>query len=220
MSLESNKKGCSTQQMRLMEALKNREVIRESIDGMSETLSKLEIHKNTLLDVLRIYNNRMNIMVDKYVPPSIVGSCEKSMRDPLIVKGERYMLMLCNIGKIPASNMKSFYGHKYVYPIDYMCKRAYYKHGSAAGEMNGMLFYRCVVRNVCNRPVFEITEGENLCIRGKASEVFSKFRSLFSVSFDFSNLQDFFGLSNAEVRRFISEQDGFQDLDIGGKCSR
>jgi hypothetical protein len=55
------------------EVLKNRELIKENIDKINETLSILEGNKNTLLDVLRIYDDRMNIKFDKYVSPYIVN---------------------------------------------------------------------------------------------------------------------------------------------------
>lgn len=57
-----------------------------------------------------------------------------------------------------------------------------------------------------------------MCIRGKVSEVLSLFKNLFPVNIDFVNLQDYFGLNNPEIRKPLSEKNGFQDLDMGIIC--
>lgn len=220
MDTENNKKKFSTQQRRFMQALEDREAIEDSMENVNETLDTLEGHRNTLLDILRIYNDRIPVDVSRYMSPYTIEPCETIKRSPLHVRGERYLLAIYHLGRLPTPGMKSFYSHKYIYPVNYMCKRAYYKHSTSLEDMSEITFYNCAIRNLCNKPVFEITEGTHLCIRGKVNEVFNAFKTLFPVNIDFATVQEFFGLNNSEVRRHLSEQEGFQILDMGCKGFR
>lgn len=214
-----NKKECSTQQKRLLGALENREAIREGMNRACEALRVLESHKNVLLDILKIHDRRMDIVTGEHTLPHVIRPCGSIKAAPLHVRGENYLLMVYSLGRLPGPNMRLFYSHKCIYPIDYMCKRVYYRYGPGVDRANRVSIYSCYIRNVHNKPVFEIAEGTHLRIRGKASEVFSVFKSLFPTNIDFASLQDFFGLNNPDVRRLLSEMEGFNDLGIGAKGS-
>ncbi|ADM12422.1 uncharacterized protein Eint_100960 [Encephalitozoon intestinalis ATCC 50506] len=213
---EESGKECSKQQKRLAEALRRRDGLKEEMEKVRQDLQKLEIHRRVLLDMVRIGNGGMEIDVNRYRP--IYKAEVEGAKGLIHVPGERYHLAIYNLGRIPMASMKPFYNQKNIYPIDYMCKRAYYKsRGSPGGD--GYALYTCTIRNVCSKPLFEISERD-LCIRGKAGEVFNAFKSLFSWEIEFGSITEFFGLNNLYVRRLISEQEGFRGLGIGDRWER
>ncbi|WEL39672.1 F/Y-rich domain-containing protein [Encephalitozoon hellem] len=217
MNCEESGKECSLQQKRLMSALKRRDLLREEMEKTGQALRRLEAHRRALVDVLRIYDGRMEIDAGRYRPAYRVDL--RDSKGLIHVPGERHHLVIYSLGRIPTPSMKPFYSQKNVYPVDYMCKRAYYRGGGGFPTGKDMALYTCTVRNVCSKPLFEITEGD-LCIRGKAGEVFNAFRSLFPEGIEFTSIVEFFGLNNMHVRKLISEQEGFAELGIGDKWER
>ncbi|KMV65254.1 hypothetical protein M970_100940 [Encephalitozoon cuniculi EcunIII-L] len=217
MNGEESGKEWLAQQRRLVEALRGRDFLRGEVEKVEQNLQKLEAHRRTLVDVLRICDGRMEIDVNRY---RSVYTIDLSHTKGLVhVPGERHHLVIYSLGRIPAPNMKPFYSQKNVYPIDYMCKRAYYRGGAHFSTARDAVLYTCTIRNVCSKPLFEIAEGD-LCIRGKAGEVFNVFRSLFPKGIEFANIVEFFGLNSPHVKRLIGEQEGFSDLGIGDRWEK
>ncbi|AFN83906.1 hypothetical protein EROM_100900 [Encephalitozoon romaleae SJ-2008] len=217
MNGEESGKECSMQQKRLMGALRRRDFLKEEMEKIGQDLQKLEAHRRVLVDILRICDGRMEIDVNRYRP---VYKIDLSHSKGLIhIPQEKHHLVIYNLGKIPSPSMKPFYSQKNVYPVDYMCKRAYYGKRDELLAGKREVLYTCTIRNVCSKPLFEITEGD-LCIRGKAGEVFNAFRSLFPEGIEFTSIIEFFGLNNLHVRKLISEQEGFADLGIGDRWER
>lgn len=217
MSGEERKSEWSVQQTRLVEALRARDELQQGIRKVNEEIRRLGRHSRVLVDMLRIRDGKMEIDVERY--GEVYGASPWQGRSIVHVPGERYHLAIYNIGRIPTPSMKPFYSQKNVYPIDYVCKRAYYRGGAGVSGAADAVLYTCAIRSVCNKPLFEIS-SEDMCIRGRAGEVFNAFRSVFGREVGFGNLGEFFGLSNPWVRRLMSEQSGFWQLGVGERWSR
>lgn len=209
-----NKRECSAQQRRFLDALGARSEAMESLERINRELRELDVHRDTLLDVLRMQSSRAAAGDSRQMHSQTFRPCEVVRDSPLHIKGERYPLAVFSLGRIPTPSMRPFYNNKYIYPIDYMCKRVYYRHRLSGENVTDLALYRCTIRNVQCKPMFEIVQDGDLCIRGRASDVFSTFKGLFPVNnIDFANLQDFFGLNNPEIKRLLVELSGFRNLD-------
>jgi hypothetical protein len=213
---EDGKKECSVQLKRFAEAMRTRQMLVNDIGRAKECLSVLEDHRNALVDVLRILDCKMDVDADACELRARSGM--QSMLDWKFenVPGERYALVIFSLGKMPTPSMRSFYSQKWVYPVDYVCKRVYLRHGGEETD-EGLMVYKCVIRNVGSKPLFEVSDDEGMCISGKSGEVFLALKRLFPGGIEFESLNEFFGLGNVHVRKMLSMQKGFDELEAGSR---
>ncbi|KAM0672854.1 transforming growth factor beta regulator 1 [Ordospora colligata] len=214
MEVEDGRKEFSVQLKRFAEAMRTREMLLNEIHKATECLNVFEDHRNALVDVLRIFDGKMDVDGDaceSRVRSGMQNMLEWKLMD---VPDERCALVIFNLGKMPTPSMRSFYSQKWVYPIDYVCKRVYLRHGDRA---EGLMVYKCVIRNVGSKPVFEVSDDEGMCISGKSGEVFVALKRLFPKGLEFESLNEFFGLGNVHVCKMLSMQKGFDELETGSK---
>lgn len=122
-------------------------------------------------------------------------------RNPIIFDGKNEIFAILNKGTLPMAYQKEFYDKYNIYPINYRIERVFRNYKV---DHNDLLIYTCVIRNKNNKIVFEIYDNEQLLVSGNKL-IWPSFCDFFTINISDLQLEDFFALSNSNVKMIIEK---------------
>jgi hypothetical protein len=176
-------------------ALRERKELKERWDQLVEEESRIHDLKDTIIEGGLIHGLEGQAAVEEY--DTIYMGSEIPDEYPIILNESRYALAIFDLGALPPSDAPGFVLPGCIYPIGYRSKRSY-----KSNRGNGYVLYDCGVDMEDNDLSFYIKSKDGISVRGK-DDVWERFCAHFDDEVVFDTLEDFMGLNNLHVQRYI-----------------
>ncbi|ELA48018.1 hypothetical protein VCUG_00441 [Vavraia culicis subsp. floridensis] len=166
---------------------------------------ELHIKKETAYNKLKERVKREGILTH-ILHSNVQQPAKKIAHQPIILGSSLYRMSVLNVGELPRPSQKQYITPTTIYPINFVSKRKYKKYNGCPSKSKDKIFYLCKIHD--NKDVFEISCDYKKWV---GRECWNDFVKDFDGVSEYSNMEEFFGLTHPQLQRIIEEK-GTEEL--------